>query len=65
VVAQSFILGGVQIVISLAVNATMIFAAGSIATFLAERPFWARLQRWIMGGMLGGLAVRMAVEARR
>jgi threonine/homoserine/homoserine lactone efflux protein len=65
VVAQSFILGGVQIIISLAVNATMIFAAGSIAKFLAERPFWARLQRWIMGGMLGGLAVRMAVEARK
>ncbi len=40
-------------------------AAGSIATFLAARPFWMLLQRWLMGTMLAAFAVKMAVEARR
>ena len=40
-------------------------AAGSIARFLAERPTWAKAQRWMMGCVLGGLAVRMATESRR
>ena len=39
--------------------------AGSIASFLATRPTWARAQRWIMASILGGLAVRMATEVRR
>jgi hypothetical protein len=32
---------------------------------LAARPGWALLQRYLMGTVLAGLAVRMAVEARR
>jgi threonine/homoserine/homoserine lactone efflux protein len=40
-------------------------AAGSIAVFLARRPNWARAQRYLMGTVLAGLAVRMMVEARR
>jgi threonine/homoserine/homoserine lactone efflux protein len=39
--------------------------AGSIAVFLARRPAWILLQRWLMGTVLAGLAVRMATEARR
>lgn len=65
VLGQSLTLGAVQIVISVSVNAAIAFAAGSIALFLRERPFWALVQRWLMGTMLAGLALKMATEARR
>ncbi|MES2057420.1 MAG: LysE family translocator [Pseudomonadota bacterium] len=65
VLVQSLVLGSVQIVASVSVNAIVALMAGSIATFLAGRPRWATVQRWIMATMLGGLAVRMATEARR
>jgi threonine/homoserine/homoserine lactone efflux protein len=39
--------------------------AGSIAVFLAQKPAWLLIQRWLMGTVLAGLAVRMATEARR
>jgi threonine/homoserine/homoserine lactone efflux protein len=41
------------------------FAAGSIALFLAQRPAWMLLQRYLVGSVLAGLAVRMAFEARK
>jgi len=59
---QSLALGGVQIALSLTVNSLICCAAGSIATFLATRPSWARVQRLMMGCVLGGLAIRMAAE---
>jgi threonine/homoserine/homoserine lactone efflux protein len=65
VFAQSLSLSATQIVISLAVNSVFITAAGAIAGFLAGRPKWMLAQRWLMGTVLGGLAVRMATEARR
>lgn len=65
VLMQSLALGAVQIVISLSVNALIAVMAGSIASFLKTRPTWARVQRWLMGTVLAGLAVRMAVESRR
>ena len=65
VLGQSLILGGTQIVVSISINAAIAMAAGTIATFMATRPTWAIVQRWIMASVLGGLAVRMATEARR
>lgn len=65
VFAQSMILGGTQIAISACVNAIVVLMAGSIATFLTSRPSWSRAQRWIMGTVLGFLALRMAVESRK
>ena len=62
VLTQSMVLGATQIVISLSVNAMIAMAAGSIARFLAQRPTWAKVQRWLMGCVLGGLAVRLATE---
>jgi threonine/homoserine/homoserine lactone efflux protein len=62
VLAQSLSLGATQIVISLTVNAMVAVAAGSIAAFLAARPTWAKAQRWLMGCVLGGLAVRMVAD---
>ena len=65
VLTQSLILGTIQTVISLSVNAMIAMAAGTIALFLATRPSWALLQRYLMGTVLAGMAVRIAVEARR
>ena len=62
---QSLALGAIQIVISVSVNAMIALAAGSIALFLGSRPNWLLLQRWLMGTVLAGLAVRMALETRR
>src|SRR5215469_9749563 len=65
VLFQSVVLGSIQIVISVSVNAMIALAAGSIALFLAQRPTWMRLQRYLMSTVLAGLAVRMAFEARK
>lgn len=65
VLTQSLVLGFTQIFISVTVNALIAIAAGSIAGFLAGRPVWLLAQRWLMGTVLAGLAVKMATEARR
>ncbi|NML75140.1 LysE family translocator [Rhizobium sp. S-51] len=65
VLLQSVVLGATQIAISVTVNATIAVTAGSIALFLAGRPFWMTVQRWLMGTVLAGLALRMATEAQR
>ncbi|VVE76679.1 LysE family translocator [Pandoraea sputorum] len=65
VLTQSLVLGLTQIAVSVAVNASVALSAGSISRFLGQRPAWLRIQRWLMGGVLGALALRMATEARR
>ena len=65
VLTQSMALGFTQIAVSVTVNAMIALAAGSIATFLGARPLWLLVQRWLMGTVLAGLAVKMAFEARR
>jgi threonine/homoserine/homoserine lactone efflux protein len=65
ILSQSIVLGSTQIAISLTVNAMIALAAGGIASFLATRPAWMLLQRWLMGTMLAGFALRMAFEAKR
>ena len=65
VLSQLLVLGAVQVTISLTVNAIIAITAGSIAAFLAGRPFWVTVQRWLMGTVLAGLALRMATEAQR
>jgi threonine/homoserine/homoserine lactone efflux protein len=61
----SLLLGMTQVVISLTVNALIAIMAGSIAGFLAGRPLWMVVQRWLMGTVLAGLAVRMLMDNRR
>ena len=65
VLTQSLVLCATQIMISVSVNAMMVVMAGGVATFLATRPSCAIVQRWLMGTVLAGLAVRMAAEAKR
>jgi threonine/homoserine/homoserine lactone efflux protein len=65
VLMQSLELGSIQIVVSLIVNATIAIMAGSIAGFLTNRPAWIKAQRWLMGTVLAGLAVNIALEAKK
>jgi threonine/homoserine/homoserine lactone efflux protein len=62
VLGQSLALGFTQILVSLTFNSLIVVIAGSIAQFLAARPAWMLIQRWIMGTVLAGFAVRMAAE---
>jgi threonine/homoserine/homoserine lactone efflux protein len=65
ILAQSVVLGATQIAISVSVNAIIAITAGGISGFLATRPTWLLVQRWLMGTMLAGFALRMAFEAKR
>jgi threonine/homoserine/homoserine lactone efflux protein len=65
VLLQSLLLGALQISVSISVNSMLIVLAGTIATFLAGRPLWLVVQRWLMGTVLAALALRMATEAQR
>lgn len=65
VATQSLLLGLIQIAIALLVNALIVLGAGSIAAFLARRPVWLRVQRYVMGTVLAGLAVKVALDRSR
>jgi len=62
---QLLALGLTQMLISVSVNGAIVLSAAGIARVLAQRPRWQLVQRWMMGTVLGALAVRMAVEQRR
>lgn len=62
VALQSLTLGAIQIGVALLVNGLIVLGAGSLARFLAARPLWLRVQRYLMGGVLGALAVRVATD---
>lgn len=62
---QSIQLGTIQIFVSVSVNALIVLSAGSIALFLQQKPLWANVQRWLMGTVLAGLAVKILLENRR
>jgi threonine/homoserine/homoserine lactone efflux protein len=65
VLTQSIVFGMIQIAISVSVNAMIALTAGSITGFLSARPTWLKVQRWLMGTVLAGFALRMAFEAKR
>ncbi|OJY39011.1 LysE family translocator [Pseudonocardia sp. 73-21] len=65
VAAQSLVLGSIQIAVALTVNALIVLSAGALAAFLGGRPAWLRTQRWVMGGVLGALAVRLLADRTR
>jgi threonine/homoserine/homoserine lactone efflux protein len=59
---QGFCLGSIQIGVSMAVNASIIVTAGSIAALIKRTPSWASWQRRITGGLLGGVTILLARE---
>lgn len=65
VLLQGFLLGSVQIAVAVTGNLLIVLAAGAIAAFLAGRPLWLRLQRYVMGTALAALAVTVAIDNTR
>ena len=65
VFSQSLLLGATQVMTSVSVNTMIVLGASSISLFLGRNPLWMVLQRWLMGTVLAGFAVRMATEAQR
>ena len=63
--SQSVTLGLTQIAVSFAVNFLIILTAARLAAWFARNPLWLAAQRWFMGCVLGGLALRLALEERR
>ena len=64
VFVQGAILGLVQITVCAAFDAALVRGAAGVARFLGERPGWMAAQRWVLGGALALLAVKLAVESR-
>jgi threonine/homoserine/homoserine lactone efflux protein len=64
VFAQSLLLGGVQVAISVAFDLWLVLAAGAIARGFASHPRWLAAQRWVLGAVLLAIALRIAVEPR-
>jgi threonine/homoserine/homoserine lactone efflux protein len=64
-VLQGFVLGGVQITVALTVNLLIVLAAARISVFLTNRPRWLRVQRYLMGTVLGALAIKVALDHAR
>ncbi|MDJ0393694.1 LysE family translocator [Rhodococcus sp. G-MC3] len=62
---QGVQLGGVQILVGVTVNALIVLGAGTMAQFLATRPTWVRVQRYLTGTVLGLLAVRLVTDGSR
>jgi threonine/homoserine/homoserine lactone efflux protein len=62
VAEQTLLLGLTQIVIAITVNGLIALAAGAIAGFFVRRPAWLRVQRYVMGSVLAGLALHIAAD---
>jgi threonine/homoserine/homoserine lactone efflux protein len=65
VLAQGLILGAVQLLVALLIDGALILLAGGIARGFASRPLWLTMQRWVLGGSFGALAVWLALDTRR
>jgi threonine/homoserine/homoserine lactone efflux protein len=64
ILGQFIVLGLTQIAVSFSVNLIIVLTAGTVAGWLAARSTWLGIQRWLMGGVLAALAVRLALERR-
>ena len=65
VLAQSLILAAVQIVIDATGDLLFVLTAARAARWLAERPMWVTAHRWVLGGVFGAIAVKLALDSRR
>lgn len=65
VFGQSVQLGLTQIAVSFTVNLCIALSAARLAAWFARSPRWLAAQRYAMGAVLAGLAIRLASEERR
>jgi threonine/homoserine/homoserine lactone efflux protein len=64
VFVQSLVLGATQMSVSFTVNLLIALSAARIASWFARNPVWLAAQRYVMGFVLGALAVKLAFEQR-
>lgn len=65
VFVQSVVLGLTQIVFSFGINLSIALSAAKLALWFQHNRRWLAVQRYVMGGVLAALAVRLAAEQRR
>lgn len=61
---QSLLLGFTQIGVSFTVNLAIALSAAGIAGWFRQHPTWLAVQRYVMGGVLAGMAAKLAAEPR-
>lgn len=59
---QFVVLGLTQIAVATLVNAAWVVAAASVAAYLRGRPLAERIQRYVVGTLLGGFAIHLATS---
>jgi threonine/homoserine/homoserine lactone efflux protein len=64
VLLQSLLLGATQIVIAVIGDTLFVLAASRVSGWLAARPAWTAVQRYVQGGVFAAIAVRLAVTDR-
>ena len=64
VLTQSLVLGFTQVCIGSSVNLLVTLSAAAIATWFAKNRFWLAVQRYVMGLVLGVLAVKLLAQQR-
>ena len=62
---QSITLGLTQVVVSFSINSLIVLLGAALAAWFAQHRLWLVVQRYVMGFVLGALAVRLALEPRR
>jgi len=62
---QNIMLGVTQISVSFTINLLIVLSAAGVARWFTRNPLWLSVQRYFMGSVLAGLAVRLAFERRR
>jgi len=63
VLVQSLLLAAIQIAIDATGDLLFVLAAARVARWLAERPVWVTAQRWVLGGVFGAIAVKLALDS--
>jgi threonine/homoserine/homoserine lactone efflux protein len=65
VLVQGLVLGFLQIAIGVVGDLCFVLAASAITGWLERRPLWERIQRWVLGLVFAGIALRLAVDSRK
>ncbi|MGH8441116.1 MAG: LysE family translocator, partial [Pseudomonas sp.] len=63
--AQSLTLGLTQISVSFSVNLLIALFAAGLSAWFVRYPLWLMVQRYVMGFVLAGLALRLVQEQRK
>lgn len=58
---QSIVLGLIQIFVSFTVNLLIILSAAKVASWFSRNPLWMAVQRYFMGVVLLGLAIKLSL----